>query len=195
MDILKTIGSFLIFLGREALKPFTYVTAVFIGLIINTFTTGNALSSLVPFAVSLLVQIFSKAGVRFRSRFKDYLLLLPGERLDPAFVADESGRIIASTGNSAVFLEENKIVNIGDFFPGIDLVNHFKKSGDDAEAVSSLELYSLPLAKWYQVKFKCRRKLNMILVWLEDITRRKVQEENLLSLRQFSSETTSSVTD
>jgi hypothetical protein len=195
MSTFKLCGSFLKYLGKEFLKPFTYLTAVFIGLLINTLTTGNALCSFIPFIVSLLVQMFSKAGVKFRNRFSDYLLLLPGERQDPAFVIDAEGRIIVSTGKSSVFLEQNKMKDIRDFFPGIDLIYNFNQTGDDSEAVSSIELFSLPLVRWYQVKFKYLRDTKMILVWLEDITDRKAQEESLLSLRQFSSETTSSIAE
>ena len=56
---------------------------------------------MIPFPVPFMVQIADNAMPRLRNRDVDtLLLLLPGQREDPAFIMDLRGNVVLSAGKT-----------------------------------------------------------------------------------------------
>jgi HD-GYP domain-containing protein (c-di-GMP phosphodiesterase class II) len=139
--------------------------------------------SIVPFLIPFIVQAVTLALLRFKNKDVDSLLLLPGQRQDPAFIADLSGKIQHSAGKTAQLFEEKQILNIIDLI-GADgferLINKLDRNCIDPKT-RSIDLYSERLQNWYKVKFKpiiphCDRLPERLLLWFSEITAQREAE-------------------
>ncbi len=183
------------YIGKEFINPANYITAFLIGAAINIAQGNGIFFSIVPFIIPFFVQVLSKASIKFKNRDLNILTQLPGERKDPAFVADLRGRIIASKGNTKKFLKKNKIESIHQLFNEQDTktILEFTKETRKSPVVGSFDLFSELDSKWYQVRIKLAGDSNLILIWLNDISSRKALDFSLSSIRKFSGEMISSV--
>lgn len=168
---------------KELINIFNYLTALIVGLTINLFLTGNPFSSAVPYLVPILVQTFSKASVHYRNRGKEMLLLLPGERDDPAFLINDKGDVITSTGKTKDLFEREKVNNIKDLL----LIDDSYKEGGVIDA------YSHVTGKWYSLKTK--KEEDMYLIWLNDITESVNMDLKIGMQRKLSSDLMAAIDD
>ena len=97
------------FVFLEALNPWIYLNARLIGTTICLLTQNY---SIVPYLVPLLVQVFTRASVKYRQRDINALVELPAQTDDPVFIMDEQGEIILSTGKTKQLLEAHAISNV-----------------------------------------------------------------------------------
>lgn len=155
---MKRIGHFLKYCLKESINYVNYITAFLVGLTINLLQSGEPFYSVVPFFVPIVVQVFSKASVHYRNRGREMLLLLPGERDDPAFLINEAGDVITSTGKTKDLFNTEGIKNIKDLL----LIDDSFKDGGTSESFSPVT------GKWYSLKAISSE--DMYLVWLDDIT-------------------------
>ena len=70
----------------------------------------SALYGIVP----LIVQTAANAILRFRNRDIDTLLMLPGQRENPAFIMDYSGKVVLSAGKTVQLFKIKAITKITD---------------------------------------------------------------------------------
>ena len=195
--MLEKTAVFSRYFGKEYVNPINYGTAFLIGAAINTAQGNGIFFSAVPFVIPLLVLTFSKGSVKYRNRNSDILLQLPGERTDPAFVIDRSGKIVASKGNTDEFFRKHRIKGIHHLFSeqeGKTILEVAERMSSNL-TVESLELYSKLARKWYQVQIKMSSGSDHILVWLEEITQRKALDFSLSAIRRFSSEMITSINE
>ena len=195
--MLEKTAVFLRYFGKEYVNPINYGTAFLIGAAINTAQGNGIFFSAVPFVVPLLVLTFSKGSVKYRNRNSDILLQLPGERTDPAFVINRSGKIVASKGNTDEFFRKHRIEGIHHLFSeqeGKTILEVAERMSSNL-TVEPLELYSKLARKWYQVQIKMSFDSHHILVWLEEITQRKALDFSLSAIRRFSSEMITSINE
>ena len=164
----------------EVRNPTIYFTSLVTGLLIIWIMNAP---SIVPFLIPFIAQAFTLALLRFRNKDIDSLLLLPGQRQDPAFITDLSGNILLSTGKTAQLFEKRRIFNIIDLI-GADgferLVNKLDQNCIDPKT-RSIDLYSKRLQNWYKVKFKpiishCGKLPQRLLVWFSEITTQREAE-------------------
>jgi len=139
--------------------------------------------SMIPFLVPFMVQIAAHAMLRFRNRDVDTLLLLPGQREDPAFIMDYSGNVVLSAGKTEQLFKINAITKITDLI-GVDgfdcLIKKLDYSCIDPET-RSIDIYSGRLQNWYEIKFKpivsrCGRLPEKLLVWFSEMTTQREAE-------------------
>lgn len=185
INLLTIYGKYWI---SEWARPINYITALIVGLLINFLQSREPFTSVVPFVIPMLVQSFARAGVRYKNRFSEILLLLPEERSDPAFVMNKNGQIIASAGKTQSYFKKNNIHSIFDIFKKDDLFALFiaVDGTRGTHHVESLELHSSPANKWYLVQVKAVSEKPQVLVWLQDITKRKMLDLRLSVIRGFS---------
>ena len=112
---------FLKYLCKEFITPVNYVAAFLVGAGINIFQGKGIFASAVPYFIPLVVQSLAKSSVKYKSRHTHTLLQLPGERKDPAFVMDNAGGIISSTGNTERYFQKHKIRAVSDLFDRKDV--------------------------------------------------------------------------
>lgn len=179
---MKKIFIIIKFILIEFTKPINYLIALLVGLIINTIVSGNPFSNLTSFLVPVFVQSISKATVHFKNRKKDILLLLPMENIDPAFVIDKSGNIVASTGRTEELLKLHNIKNISDL---IIIRNE--------PILDMKEAYSIKTKKWYSINIK--DVSNYSLIWLHDITMRHYLDTKMEVQSLFNNELLNSLDD
>jgi len=155
------------YVRRELRNPAIYLTSAVIGLPVVWLMSAP---SIIPFIVPFIVQIAANAILRFRSRDVDTLLLLPGQREDPAFIMDHSGNVMMSAGKTEQLFKKSAITNITDLIEACDFHRLIKKmdySCIDPET-RSIDIYSGRLHNWYEIKFipivsHCGRLLNVHL--------------------------------
>lgn len=157
---MKNVIKCLIFIGQEFTKPFNYILAVVVGLLINITTSGNPIQAITPYIVPVFVQAISKGFMRFKNRYMEKLLLLPKERDDPTFIMDNDGTIITSIGKTQKLFTENSIKNITEF---LEISRESITNNTD-------RTYSRVTKKWYSSNVKFIE--NNYLVWLTDISQR-----------------------
>lgn len=180
MEKFKTL---LKFIFKELIAPLNYILSFIVGAIINTIISMNPFANITPFIVPIFVQSISKGMVHFKNRKKDALLLLPKERIDPAFLVDLSGNIISAIGNTQKLFKKHKVKNIKDF---VSISDGFPKVVDE-------EVYSELVSKWYSVTVK--HIDNNCLVWLTDITQRVCLDMKLEKQSVFNNEIINSIDD
>ena len=192
---MKVLLTYLRLLGTEFFKPINYLIALFIGLIINLTTGQNSFFSPIPYLVPFLVQSFTKSVFKFKHRSSDMLLQLPGERLDPAFIINTEGLILAATGNTLNLFEKLNIKNINQLLDQELCGNTISQCRQPGEAFWEKEAYSKPLDKWYRIKVKKPQQSREVMVWFEDISERKRLDGQLVTIRNFTQEIISSLPD
>jgi HD-GYP domain-containing protein (c-di-GMP phosphodiesterase class II) len=168
------------YVRQELRNPAIYLTSAVIGLL--TVWMMNA-SSIIPFLVPCIVQIVANAILRFRNRDVDTLLLLPGQREDPAFIMDYRGNVVLSAGKTEQLFKKNAITKITDLIgaDGFDgLIKKLDHSCIDPET-RSIDIYSGRLQNWYEIKFKpivshCGRLPEKLLVWFSEMTTQREAE-------------------
>jgi len=186
-----TMCLFFKYIKKEVAKPFIYITAFIIGFMINLLMTGSVFTSIVPYFLPLLVQIFSRASITFLNRHNENLSALPKNREDPTFIMDLDGEIINSLGITKELFNSYKINNITQFLSethALKIINSLKESHGN---ISTFEGYSELTNKWYDIRYK---KLSFmddveILVWMDNINDRKNIEKDINTLLSFSSNT------
>jgi hypothetical protein len=162
------------YVRQELRNPLIYLTSALIGLPPVWMMDEP---SVIPFVVPFIVQSAANAILRFRSRDVNNLLLLPGQREDPAFIMDTSGNVEMSAGKTEQLFKINAITNINDFIDAGDFHRLIKKvdySCIDPET-RSIDIYSERLHNWYEIKFKpivshCGRLPEKLLVWFSEMT-------------------------
>ena len=168
------------YVRRELRNPAVYLTSAVIGLPVVWLMSAP---SIIPFIVPFIVQIAANAILRFRSRDVDTLLLLPGQREDPAFIMDHSGNVMMSAGKTEQLFKINAITKITDIIEDGDFNRLIKKmdySCIDPET-RSIDIYSGRLHNWYEIKFKpivshCGRLPEKLLVWFSEMTTQREAE-------------------
>ncbi len=192
---MKVLLIYLRLLGREFFKPINYLIALLIGLLINLAMGQNSFFSPIPYLVPFLVQSFTKSVLKFNHRSRDMLLQLPGERLDPAFIINSEGLILAATGNTRNLFEKLHIKNINQLLDQELCGNTITQCRQPGEAFWEKEAYSKPLDKWYSIKVKKPQQSREVMVWFEDISERKRLDGQLVTIRNFTKEIISSLPD
>jgi HD-GYP domain-containing protein (c-di-GMP phosphodiesterase class II) len=181
---------YLFYLKDESKRLRNAFASVLIGII----TAGliQALSP-IPFLVSWMVLIMVNAFERFRRRDEHDLLLLPGQRDDPAFVTDHGGKIVQAVGRTHALLKSRSIEHLAHLIGRNQLEKIFTLVDKNSEApeTGSIECYAEPLRNWYEVKFqpvysRCGRLPTKVLVWFNNITARKELEQRQHDLLAFS---------
>ena len=99
------------YIGQELRNPAVYLTSALIGLL--AIWMMNA-PSIIPFLVAGIVQIAANSILRFRNKNLETLLLLPGQRQDPAFIMDLDGNVVLSAGKTQQLFKKISITNITD---------------------------------------------------------------------------------
>jgi HD-GYP domain-containing protein (c-di-GMP phosphodiesterase class II) len=168
------------YVRQELRNPAIYLTSAVIGL--PAVWMMNA-PSMIPFLVPFIVQIAANAILRFRNRDVDTLLLLPGQREDPAFIMDHRGNVMMSAGKTEQLFKKNAITKITDLIETGDfnrLVNNLDYSCIDPET-RSIDIYSGRLHNWYKIKFNpivshCGRLPEKLLVWFSEMTTQREAE-------------------
>jgi HD-GYP domain-containing protein (c-di-GMP phosphodiesterase class II) len=139
--------------------------------------------SIYAFLIPFVVQTSAQAIVRLKNRDADTLLLLPGQREDPAFIMDPNGNIVTTTGKTEKLFKKKSIGNISDLIEadGFDhLINKLDYRCPDPE-IRSIDIYSKALQNWYEIKFKpivshCGQLPEKLLVWFNEVTYQKETE-------------------
>jgi hypothetical protein len=137
-----------------------------------------------------MVHIAANAMLRFGYRDVDTLLLLPGQREDPAFIMDGSGYVVMSAGKTKQLFNINAITKITDLIGVDDFARLIKKldySCIDPET-RSIDIYSIRLQNWYEIKFKpivsrCGRLPEKVQVWHSEMSTQReaeLRQRNLL---------------
>lgn len=165
---------------REFRNPLIYLTSALIGLF---FIWMMNAPSIIAFLMPFIVQTAVHAMLTFRSRDVDTLLMLPGQREDPAFIMDLKGSIVSASGKTEQLFKENSIKNIIDLIEteGFDrLINNLDQRCPDPQ-IRSIDIYSKRLQNWYAIKFKpvvshCGRLPEKLLVWFSKITAQREAE-------------------
>ncbi len=168
---------YLKFVRNELKTPLNYLLAILIGFFINILQRIPLTHSSIPYLIPLLVQIFSKASVKFMHREKDLLLNLPEQRVDPACIISSDGSITAMAGKTKELFEREHVKKIGDFLGGIKLAV-------DSDVLAGKTFYSDITRKWYTADVK---EMNgSYLVWLHDTTAHHEYEQNIRDIQHFS---------
>jgi hypothetical protein len=168
------------FVQQQLRNPLNYISSALIGLLVMWILDSFSIFALL---VAFLVQTAVQAVLRFKNRDMETLLLLPGQREDPAFVMGLDGSIVLATGNTERLFKKNAIKNIIDLIEaeGLDgLISKLDHRCPDPET-RSIELYSKRLQNWYEIKFKpiishCGRLPDKLLVWFSEKTSQKEAE-------------------
>jgi HD-GYP domain-containing protein (c-di-GMP phosphodiesterase class II) len=174
---MKYITIFLQYAVKEILSPLNYILALVVGVIINIFQQSPVFSSFVPYIIPFTVQVLSKSGVKFKSRKKEILLQLPDKRVDPAFIMDEDGNILESTGLTQKLFIDNNIKTIYKFFGHPDDCS--------LEKLDKRSCYSPITEKWYSIQTSQPDKSGYLLVWLTNASTRVEYDKNLKTIREF----------
>ncbi len=184
---MKNISIYLKYAGKELISPINYLLAFIVGITINFSQKSPLFLSPVPFIVPLFVQAFSKSTVKFQHRKKERLMQLPDKRVDPAFLMDNEGRILESTGNTYNLFKENDIKTIYKFFGHPDDCS--------LEKLNIKSCYSPITNKWYSIKISQPDECGDLLVWFNNVTERVAHDRNLKSIRGFNSNIIDSLDD
>lgn len=182
---------YLDFCLKEVLNVSIYITAAVIGFTI-CFFTGHY--SVVPFIVPMFVQILARSSVKYRQRHVQTLVQLPAQKEDPVFIMDMDGAIVLSTGKTLELFETRTIRNAGELIGRAalsDLLDMIQKDTAEPPVEHVMETYSRVTEKWYEIKAKSagtklRKRTGNVLVWFQDITRRKVYDLRLRDLLHYS---------
>lgn len=170
---------------KEFINIRTYITALFIGGVINWTTMGSPFNSWIPFLVPIVVQVFSGTMMKIRYQSKEQLLLLPSMRKDPAFVMNKDGEILYSQGETRAFLKKYDITEFNQFSDDdilSETLNHLESNSNVSQ-----ELYFDPEASWYEIQsMKNPQQPDIILVWFVNITANKGFIKQLREIQKFS---------
>ena len=168
------------YVRRELRNPLIYLTSALIGL--PAIWMMNA-PSIIPFLLPFMVQLLANAILGFINRDVDNLLLLPGQREDPAFIMDHDGKVVISAGKTAELFKTNAINRITDLIENGDFHRLIKKMDHSCinPETRSIDIYSGRLHNWYQVKFKpivshCGILPEKLLVWFSEMTTQREAE-------------------
>ncbi|PCI21626.1 MAG: hypothetical protein COB67_13960 [SAR324 cluster bacterium] len=175
------------YFAREVVKPSIYINSLFVGLIINQLSTGNMITSVVPFIVPVFVQLFSRTSMAYSNRHKEMMLNLPMEREDPVLIMDQSGDVLLAGKQTEKNFSQYGISNLYDYI-GTHNVKQIVKKANSGENESSIEVYSKISCKWYDVKFKLvpsQKEKKIILIWMIDITQQKELRSHFAAISQF----------
>jgi len=176
--VLKEMGSFQV-----------YINASVIGLIICFFSNNY---TVIPFMVPLFVQVLARSNVKYRQRHLSALVELPAQTEAPVFIMDLQGEILLSVGKTLHLFRENSIQNIRDFLnrEAFDAIMEIATREGSADAVSpSIESFSKISQKWYEIKATLMHQeigSGQVLVWFQDISRRKDYDYRLQDLLRYS---------
>ncbi len=166
-------------------KKNNYILAFFIGLSLNILDTRPGLRSLelylVPFAILILVQTV----IHLKNQYQERLLLLPAKRLDPAFLMDDQGTILAASGKTKSLFGQLAITNISQLV-GPDLLTEIVTSSKRPGSSNDFEAYVEQVARWYRIR--ATRSDHQILVWFSDITEQKALDHRLGQIHNFNLE-------
>ena len=184
-----TLWEYSYYLRQELRNPAIYLTSMAIG--IPVIWIMNA-PSIVPFIIPFAVQLAAHAILQFKNRDIETLLLLPGQRQDPAFIMGRSGRIVISTGRTEQLFKKKDIKKITDIIGADDFDRLIQKLDDSCidPETRSIEVYSDRLQNWYEIKFKpivsrCGRLPEKLLVWFTEITTQREAELRQRDLLHF----------
>lgn len=186
---MRLIVDFLKFVLVELASLSTYINAVFVGGIINFFTTNTLTGSLVPYIVPVMVQAFSKGSVKFKNRDMQALLQLPAMREAPVFIMNSDAMITHSAGLTSELLRKLKVTSLHELFSPEDC-KRIEAGISNDDSPGSVEAYSEKLNGWYEIRIKPTRpdsvnKHRQYLVWLNDISTRKYVEDQLIEYATF----------
>ncbi len=177
------------YLRQELRNPAIYLTSIVIGVL--AIWLMKTLSP-IPFIVPFLVQIAANAILQFKNQDIKTLLLLPGQRRDPAFIMDHSGRIVMSTGKTEQLFRNENISKITDLVGTDDFERLLQKLDYSCiePETRSIDIYSFQLHNWYEVKFKpiisrCGRLPEKLLVWFTEMTNQREAELRQRDLLHF----------
>ena len=167
---------------RELASPVVYALSLAVGLLINLMQAGRPLASWVPFAVPVLVQVFTRSVMRYRARNTETLLSISAERDEPSFLCDDAGKFLVTTGRPADHLRRRGVESLSDLFGGgrqaePEILAFAEERGE------VLELFSPVLDRWYAVRI--RRSEPGWMVWLIDVTDRRELDERERGLDRF----------
>lgn len=175
------------YLLAELRSPINYLIAGVVGATILLLQGYSPLGSWIPYIVPVLVQSFSKAGLRYSNRGNEILLKLPQEREDPALVVSDTGEILAATGRTAELLEEHGV----DRLEGLileascpDYADVLLRDGERGEVVCFSDL----TRRWYRIRSRQERSGEGYLVWFEDMSAQVRLEERLGELQAFTAD-------
>ncbi len=171
---LGTARDITVYIGRELTVPAVYVTGIAVGLGINVLL---GTFSLVPFAVPILVQTFSRGTLKYRRRFVDQLANVPAMRPDPTFIMDDGCRVVLSAGVTRdTFLKHGieNITQLVDQAGAMALDRAVRACTPDA---NQMVVYSPVLGKHYEatvvpMNAACSGGPPHFVVWFKDVTPR-----------------------
>lgn len=179
------IRNFFSVLLKEFIDYRIYLTALFIGGVINWTTMGNPFYSLIPYLVPIFVQVFSRTMMKIQYQSREQLLLLPSMRKDPAFVMNKDGEILYSQGRTKDFLNKYDITNFNQFSDEDILTETLNRISTSSK--NSQELYFDPEACWYEIQsMENPQQPEIILVWFTNITANKGLIKQLREIQKFS---------
>ncbi len=142
------LSEYSFYVRQELRSPVIYLTSAVIGFAVIWMMNAP---SIIPFIIPFVVQIAANTILRFRNREIDTLLLLPGQREDPAFIIDYSGSVLLSVGKTEQLFKKNSITKINELIgnDGFDrLIKKLDHSCIDPET-RSIDIYSGRLQNWY----------------------------------------------
>lgn len=179
--------------GRELIRPTTYVMAALMGVAIQLIQGQPLFGSWAVFVVPVVVQVATRSVVQYRQRHLSRLLALPAEHESPAFVMDGQGRIVAAAGRTQELLRERGVTHLKELLGEdgaarlLGRIRHPAPNGN-GNGEEALELYSEPMNVWYSVKTHAGHGGDW-LVWLGDITDRHRLDDRLVAIRTFTART------
>jgi len=176
------------FILKETINPQILFNTMLIGGSINWFAAGNIFATPMGFVIPFLVQVYSRASVKYKNRFQALLAMLPLERNDPAFVMDPSGKIVLAMGKTHDYFQSLGVSNLAQYLSEAavqQIVEHFHSQ----QQHQNFEFYSDQSHLWYVVKVKrlvCTGRADSILVWMDDISPIKRLHERIFSISNYS---------
>ncbi len=176
---MNKIKTYLKLLWKEIKSPITFFLAVLVGFFINILEQVSLTSSVIPYIIPFLVQVFTKASVKYMHLSKDLLLSLPEQREDPVFITTPRGVITAMAGKTKELCDSNHIKTIHDFLEGIG-------QSDELSQLAGKSFFSDVTNKWYTVELK--KTENRYLIWLNDTTPYHEYEQSIHDIQRFNTD-------
>lgn len=192
MKIRKPIQFHLRPIYSELVRPSNYILAGIVGFALTFVRWDGAYTSVSPFLLAFSILLFFRSASGYKNRQLKMLIELPAQRLDPAFVMDQEGKISFSAGHTRATFKKNRIRTLFDIFDTEDVKNIIA-AGLDNSSDKDLSCYSAFLRKWYRVRIKSLPPERHMLVWFEDITDQKMADLSLSVIRGFSDEIITSI--
>ena len=154
----------------------------------------NIVLSIVFILFLLLFFIGYISYEEFANRKMNLLSRMPVVRQDPTFVIDQTGKLVISSGPTKILFKNKGIECIDHIFGEINAERILKSAIIDEKVNNNtLEYFSLPLDKWYNVQLKSSEDGRHLYIWLIDITNRKRLDLSLSAIRRFSQDVVNNI--